>query len=220
MADPRSVGVWGANYPNKVSKDMAMLCGYDNPQRCTAHGKRKGTCALMGNSSENVAAKQQCKVVRHSSIATNMRYQNCDQVQNDKCVRSIEPATKRLLEQRNTVNSDPNSEKIRRTRSPSPPQRPPRHSDHGNVDEVVGHRAVFDHRRPVFSEFVAWDERGAEVSFPLVDDRQRMVASRGDTDVRFAQRYNRPPSPIYERRYLPRPHVVIEQPPPRRVVSV
>jgi hypothetical protein len=66
-ADPGANGVWGQNYPNTVAVKLAKLCGYDNPTKCTAHGRRKCSASALANSKENISNAEQRNRTRHKT---------------------------------------------------------------------------------------------------------------------------------------------------------
>ena len=92
-AGPGKNEVFGRNYFNKVLKDLAVACGYDNPMRCTAHGKRRGGNSAIVNSKEEICEKLRLKVCRHKSGKTNAQYTEFDADQRDKAIRALQPST-------------------------------------------------------------------------------------------------------------------------------
>jgi hypothetical protein len=72
-ANPAKNGVYGKNYINVQLKALAHICNYENPDRCTAHGKRKYAVSALVNSSENIASKEVCNRTRHKSDSVNRK---------------------------------------------------------------------------------------------------------------------------------------------------
>ena len=72
-ADLADNGAFGTNYANSVIKDIAFRCGFDNPERCTAAGRRRaGITKLV--SSGIVPVSQVQTSARHKSATTNAGY--------------------------------------------------------------------------------------------------------------------------------------------------
>jgi hypothetical protein len=77
-ADLTDWGKFGANYiSTTVIKEIAHRCGFNNPDKCTAHGRRAaGITNLV--SSGTVSTAQIQTSARHKSATTNVKYQEWD----------------------------------------------------------------------------------------------------------------------------------------------
>jgi hypothetical protein len=77
-ADLTDHGKFGANYiSSTVIKEIAHRCGFVNPDKCTAHGRRAaGITNLV--SSGTVSTAQIQTSARHKSATTNVKYQEWD----------------------------------------------------------------------------------------------------------------------------------------------
>jgi len=72
-------------------KKLAEICGYDNPFRCTAHGKQKcGTTALVNT--EGIGPKTTISLTRHASYSTVARYEKPTQKAQDLCIDTLNSA--------------------------------------------------------------------------------------------------------------------------------
>jgi hypothetical protein len=79
-ADPKVGAVYGKNYPNDRCKALAILCKFDNPQRCTSHGWRKKLCSKMMNQGQKagLGPKAVTAVSRHRNYSTLEAYERID----------------------------------------------------------------------------------------------------------------------------------------------
>ena len=77
-------GHLGANQFTKYTRRMAIRCRFENPERCTAHGKRKEGVSAMVNAKESVDDEVHRKSSRHKSIASNLRYRVANDTAMDK----------------------------------------------------------------------------------------------------------------------------------------
>jgi hypothetical protein len=77
-ADLSDHGVFGANYiSSTVIKEIVHRCGFTNPEKCTAAGRRAaGITNLV--SSGTVSTAQIQTSARHKSAVTNIKYQEWD----------------------------------------------------------------------------------------------------------------------------------------------
>jgi hypothetical protein len=133
---------------------LAQLCEYDNPMKCTAHGKRKSTASEIINSKENIGNKACCLVTRHKSATTNMRYTHPDQRSHDKVIRAIQPATKKTKDLApNVSHSSLSSSSIEDSKPASQPIRRSFELDvnhrHPSDDDSKPHEPDVDHRHPL-----------------------------------------------------------------------
>ena len=67
---------FGVNYFNQLMVSMAHDCGFNNPDRCTAHGRRKEGISKLANS--GVEDKVILNSARHNHLSTNMIYRKPD----------------------------------------------------------------------------------------------------------------------------------------------
>ena len=67
---------FGQNYFNQLMVTMAHDCGFTNPSRCTAHGRRKEGISKLANS--GVEEKVILNAARHNHVNTNMIYRKPD----------------------------------------------------------------------------------------------------------------------------------------------
>ena len=67
---------FGQNYFNQLMVTMAHECGFENPSRCTAHGRRKEGISKLANS--GVEDKVILNSARHNHLSTNMIYRKPD----------------------------------------------------------------------------------------------------------------------------------------------
>ena len=63
---------------------MAVRCRFENPERCTAHGKRKEGVSAMVNAKESVDDEVHRKSSWHKSISSNLRYRVANDAAMDK----------------------------------------------------------------------------------------------------------------------------------------
>ena len=91
-AGPGKNEVFGRNYFNKILKDLAVTCGYDNPMRCTAHGKQRGGNSAIVNLKEEICEKLQLKVCRHKLGKTNAQYTEFNANQHNKTICALQPS--------------------------------------------------------------------------------------------------------------------------------
>ena len=77
-------GHLGANQFTTYTKRMAVRCNFENPDRCTAHGKRKEGVSAMVNAKEAVDDEVHRKSSRHKSISSNLRYRVANDTAMDK----------------------------------------------------------------------------------------------------------------------------------------
>lgn len=89
LAGQKAGDVFGHSYPNKILKKLAEECGYDNPTRNTAHGKRKLGISAMINSKEAIPSKIVRNYSRHATDSINMVYQKPDESGMDKAIRAL-----------------------------------------------------------------------------------------------------------------------------------
>ena len=77
-------GHLGANQFTKYTRRMAVRCRFENPERCTAHGKRKEGVSAMVNAKEVMDDEVHRKSSRHKSISSNLRYRVANDAAMDK----------------------------------------------------------------------------------------------------------------------------------------
>ena len=77
-------GHLGANQFTKYTRRMALRCKFENPERCTAHGKRKEGVSAMVNAKESVDDEVHRKLSRLKSISSNLRYRVANDTAMDK----------------------------------------------------------------------------------------------------------------------------------------
>ena len=78
--------VIGHNNVNRILKRIAVWCKYDNPERNTAHGKRRhglSDCANAG-----VAAGAMLQLGGHAHLSTSARYQTTDHNGADNVIKA------------------------------------------------------------------------------------------------------------------------------------
>ena len=67
---------FGQNYFNQLMVTMAHECGFTNPSRCTAHGRRKEGISKLANN--GVEEKVILNAAWHNHVSTNMIYRKPD----------------------------------------------------------------------------------------------------------------------------------------------
>ena len=58
---------------------MEILCGFDNPTRCTGQGKRAEGISRLVNSKENIPIAKSIRASRNSSVSTHLGYAEPDE---------------------------------------------------------------------------------------------------------------------------------------------
>jgi hypothetical protein len=71
LLDHRAAGVIGSNQPNLLLKELAHICGYDDPDNCTAQGMRKAGISALANSSDCIASRAVMTAARHRNANTS-----------------------------------------------------------------------------------------------------------------------------------------------------
>jgi len=88
LAGPGPTDVYGKNTINEAMKKLAHLCGYDNPTRCTAHGKRKSGATAIVNA-PGIGPKTTINLTRHSHYSTVAHYEAPQQESVDRCIFTL-----------------------------------------------------------------------------------------------------------------------------------
>ena len=78
-----------ANQFTKYTRHMVVRCRFKNPERCTAHGKRKEGFSAMVNTKELVNDEVHRKSSRHKSISSNLRYRVANNTAVDKKIDAL-----------------------------------------------------------------------------------------------------------------------------------
>ena len=76
--------------PNKIAKEMAILCGYDNPETNTGHGKRKFHISKIANS--GLGPSTTIAISRHKNVQTVTRYHKPNQQDTDRAIMAMNPS--------------------------------------------------------------------------------------------------------------------------------
>ena len=66
--------VIGQNKINDIVKEIAVLCKYDNPDKCTAHGKRRGGISVVGNQKNGCHSQAVQQIGGHAYLKTTCGY--------------------------------------------------------------------------------------------------------------------------------------------------
>ena len=92
--DLRQIGFSSNSYIGKHSfskytKAMALRCGFENPERNTAHGKRKEGISAMSNAEDAVDGKLIMSSARHKSEKLSFQYRKPNEIAREKKDESI-----------------------------------------------------------------------------------------------------------------------------------
>ena len=80
--------VIGKSNVNKILKNIAVLCKYDNPEKCTAHGKRRGGISVCANQKGGCHPQAMKQLGGHTHLDTAIRYVAPDQQAYDDIMRT------------------------------------------------------------------------------------------------------------------------------------
>jgi hypothetical protein len=89
QANPKPNGVFGINYLNKQLVELAKLCGFTDPQRNTAHSKRKFTITALLSHHEEIGHQNIKVAARHKTDDANRQYQRSAATLHDRRFRAI-----------------------------------------------------------------------------------------------------------------------------------
>lgn len=84
--NPNSSKVIGSHTINSILKSIAVLCKYDNPKRCTLHGKRRCGVSKITNGGASAAVSKM--VCGHADLEMTAKYQKPDQAAFDQVTRT------------------------------------------------------------------------------------------------------------------------------------
>ena len=88
MAGPKVGSCWGIQHFPRISKRLAYLIGYDNPETNTGHSNRKGGITVIQNT-EGIGAGLKLGMCRHSGEALSAGYDQTTQLARDRASAAL-----------------------------------------------------------------------------------------------------------------------------------
>ena len=89
QANPMPNGVFGVGHLNKTLVELAILCGFTDPTKNTAHSKRKYAITNLCSAPEEIGHQNIKLAARHKSDDANRVYQQSAPELHDRRIRAI-----------------------------------------------------------------------------------------------------------------------------------
>jgi hypothetical protein len=88
-ANPKENGVFGINHLNKKLVELAKVCGFKDPNKNTAHSKRKFAITSLVSAKEEIGHQNIKTAARHKSDDAHRQYQRSAAALHDRLLRAL-----------------------------------------------------------------------------------------------------------------------------------